>query len=169
MLTHMLCAAASTPEGSAMALDDRPLPIEVGVGRMLLATDLSPASAAATDRALEIARREQAHLIVLTVIDPHLLRLPGGRFLRRMDQERARVEADVQAIIARARVEGIRSTFLVWEGDPAEVILEAADAEDVDLVVMGSHGRGRIGRLLLGSTSAHVSSEARHRVLVVQS
>jgi nucleotide-binding universal stress UspA family protein len=139
------------------------------IRRILLATDLSGASAPATEEAISIARRERAHLIVLSVVDPRLLRLPGGRFLRRIDQERADVESRVQALVARARTDGVRSTFLVWEGDPSEVILEASEAENVDLVVMGSHGRGTIGRLLLGSTSQRVSHESNRKVLVVQS
>lgn len=136
---------------------------------ILLATDLSPASAPATEEAISIARRTGARLTVLSVVDPRILHLPGGRFLRRVDQEQARVESEVQVLVARTRTAGIPSTFLVWHGDPSEAILEAADAEDADLVVVGSHGRGRLGRLVLGSTSARVSTEAKRRVLVVQS
>ena len=148
----------------------RPALREAGkIQRILLATDLSAASASATEEAITIARREGAHLIVLSVIDPRLLRLPGGSFLRRIDQERADIEARVQAVVARARTFGARTSFLVWEGEPSEAILEASEAEDVDLVVMGSHGRGRIGRLLLGSTSERVSHESRREVMVIQS
>jgi nucleotide-binding universal stress UspA family protein len=136
---------------------------------VLLATDLTSASVTATDEAISIARRAGAHLTVLSVIDPLLLRLPGGHFFRRVDQERSRIEAGVQAVVASARAKGVAATFLVWQGDPSEVILEAADAEDVDLVVMGSHGRGRLGRLVLGSTSERVSRESHRRVLVVPS
>ena len=136
---------------------------------VLLATDLSPASAPASEEAIAIARRSGAHLTVLSVVDPRLLRLPGGRFLRRVDQERARVEVGVQALVAGARSAGVSTTFLVWQGDPSDVILEAAEAEDADLVVVGSHGRGRLGRLVLGSTSSRVSAESVRRVLVVPS
>ena len=136
---------------------------------VLLATDLSPASTPATQEAIAIAGRSGAHLTVLSVVDPRVLRLPGGRFLRRVDQERSRVESGVQDLVARARAAGISATFLVWQGDPSDAILEAAEAEDVDLVVVGSHGRGRIGRLVLGSTSSRVSSESQRRVLVVPS
>lgn len=141
----------------------------IQVRQVLLATDLSSASVAATWEAIAIARRTGARLIVLSVVDPRALRLPGGRFLRRIDQERAHVEAGVQDIVAQARRAGAQATFMVWQGDPSDAILEAAEAEDVDLVVMGSHGRGRLGRLLLGSTSSRVSREARRNVLVIQS
>jgi nucleotide-binding universal stress UspA family protein len=136
---------------------------------VLLATDLSAASVRATEEALDIAARSGARLTVLSVVDPRLLRLPGGRFLRRVDQEQARIEAGVQDLVARARAAAIPATFLVWHGDPSDAILEAAEAEDADLVVMGSHGRGRLGRLVLGSTSTRVSAESTRRVLVVQS
>ena len=139
------------------------------VRHVLLATDLSAASAPATEQAIAIAHQTGARLTILSVVDPRILRLPGGRFHRRVDQEQARVEIEVQALVARARARAIPSTFLVWHGDPSDVILEAAEAEDVDLVVMGSHGRGRLGRLVLGSTSTRVSTESRRRVLVVQS
>jgi nucleotide-binding universal stress UspA family protein len=139
------------------------------VRHVLLATDLSPASLPATEAAIDIARRSGADLTVLSVVDPRILRLPGGRFLRRVDQEQARIEAGVQDLVAQARAAGVVAAFLVWHGDPSEAILEAAEAEDADLVVMGSHGRGRIGRLVLGSTSARVSAESPRRVLVVQS
>lgn len=142
---------------------------EARIRRVLLATDLSPASRTATAEAIALAKRDSASLIVLSVVDPRRLRLPGGPFLRRADQERAALLAGVQRIVGQARTAGVSSTFLVWEGEPAETIMAASEAEGVDVIVMGSHGRGRIGRLILGSTSARVSEEARCRVMVVPS
>jgi nucleotide-binding universal stress UspA family protein len=106
-------------------------------------------------------------LVVLSVVDPRRLRLPGGRFLRRIDQERSRIEAGAQSLTDRARAAGAKATFMVWEGDPAEVILAASEAEKVDVVILGSHRRGLLGRLVLGSMSARVSEQSRCPVLVV--
>ncbi len=139
----------------------------VGIRRVLLATDLAPASERAAMEAIRLASDARAQLVVLSVIDPGRLRLPGGLFLRRVDQERTRIESATQALVARARATGVRATFLVWEGDPAEAILAASEAENVDLIVIGSHGRGALGRFVLGSTSASVSEQASCRVLVV--
>jgi len=139
------------------------------IQRVLLATDLSPVSAKAAEDAIQLAVEHRAQLIVLSVVDTNLLRLPGGRFLRRVDQERARIEERVQELVRRARDAGVRATFLVWEGDPAEAVLEAADAESADVIVLGSHGRSRLGRLILGSTSKRVTEGARCPVLVVRS
>ena len=138
----------------------------VRLRRVLLATDLSPASENAATEAIGLAVESGAVLLVLSVIDPGLLRLPGGRFLRRVDEERAHVQAGTQALVARARAAGVRATFLVWEGDPAEAILAASESESIDLIVLGSHGRGPLGRFVLGSTSTTVSEQARCRVLV---
>jgi len=145
---------------------DRSRPVVIG--RLLLATDLSPASRRAAEEAIRLAVETGAQLVVLSVIDPRHLRLPGGIFLRRVDQERSRVEVGVQRLVAKAREAGVHATFLVWEGDPAEVILAASEAEGVDAIVLGSHGRGPLGRLVLGSTSARVSEQAMCRVLVVE-
>jgi len=139
----------------------------VGVRRLMLATDLSFASERAADEAIRVAVESGAELVVLSVVDPGRLRLPGGLFLRRVDQERARIEADVQKLVRRARQAGVRATFLVWEGDPAEAILAAAESEQIDAIVLGSHGRGLLGRLVLGSISGAVSEQATCQVLVV--
>ena len=138
-----------------------------GIRRLLLATDLSAASERAADEAILLAVESGAQLVVLSVIDPGRLRLPGGRILRRVDQERSRIEIGVQVLVGRALAAGARAAFLVWEGDPAEAILAASEAENVDVIVLGSHRRGLLGRLILGSTSARVSEQAQRRVLVV--
>jgi nucleotide-binding universal stress UspA family protein len=135
--------------------------------KILLATDLSPTSGPATDEAFASARRLGAHLLVVSVIDSTSLRLPGGRFHVRVDQVRARREMAAQELVQRGRREGVRVTFLVWEGDPGDAILEAARAESADMIVLGSHGRGTIGRLLLGSVSQHVVRHASVPVVVV--
>jgi nucleotide-binding universal stress UspA family protein len=139
----------------------------IGLSRLLLATDLSPVSERASEEAVRLAIDSSAELVVLSVVDPGRLRLPGGVFVRRVDQERTRIERQVQELVNRARQAGVRATFLVWEGDPAEAIVAASEAENADAIVLGSHGRGLLGRLVLGSVSARVAERARCRVLVV--
>jgi nucleotide-binding universal stress UspA family protein len=157
----------STPQAF---LDEHGTPGQpIGIRRLLLATDLSPASAQAAEEAIRLAVETGAQLLVLSVVDPRRLRLPGGIFLRRVDQERSRIEVGVQRLVDSARRAGARATFLVWEGEPAEAILAASDAEKVDVIVMGSHGRGLLGRLVLGSTSTRVSEMATCHVVVVDS
>jgi len=137
-------------------------------GKLLLATDLSPASAAATEQAFELASRLTAPLLIVSVIDPGQLRLSGGRFGQRVDQVRMQRERVAQDLVARGRRVGVPVSFLIWEGDPGESIVEAAVAERADLIVVGSHGRSGVGRFLIGSVSDHVVRHAPCPVLVVR-
>ncbi len=135
---------------------------------LLLATDLSDASASATEEAFDLAGRLDARLLVVSVIDPGTLKLPGGRYRARVDQVRERREQLAQALVERGREQGLAVSFLVWTGDPGDMIVEAAEAEHADMVLVGSHGRGPVGRLLLGSVSEHVVRNAPCPVLVVR-
>jgi nucleotide-binding universal stress UspA family protein len=138
------------------------------VRRILLATDLGPTSDLATDWAFEMARSNDATLLVVSVIDPRELPPPGGHLPARVDQVRDRREAAALVLVERGRRVGVPVTFLVWTGDPAESIVAAAEAEDVDLVLVGAHGRGVLGRLVMGSVSEHVARRAPCPVLIVR-
>ena len=152
------------PMSSAQA---RPHPTG-GIRRILLATDLSAASEGAAVQALDLAHDLGADLLIVSVIDPRSLRLPGGRFGVRVDQVRSSRETAAQDLVSRGRAAGVRVNFLIWDGDPGESIVDAARSEQVDLVVVGSHGRGQVGRFLIGSVSDHVVRHAHCPVLVVR-
>ena len=141
--------------------------IERGIRRILLATDLSTASKGATDQALQLAQDLRAELLVVSVIDPMSL-VAGGPTVVRVDQRRAAREAAAQAIVVTGRHAGVNVRFLVWEGEPGAAIVEAAVAEAADLVIVGTHGRSRVGRLVLGSVSDHVVRHAPCPILIVR-
>jgi nucleotide-binding universal stress UspA family protein len=138
------------------------------IRRILLATDLGAASEVATDWAFALAERNGADLLVVSVIDPRELRQESQRTRLRWDQVRDRRQAAAQELVARGRPTGLNVSFLVWTGDPGESIVSAAEAEAADLIVVGTHGRGTIGRLLLGSVSQHVVRHAPCPVLVAR-
>jgi nucleotide-binding universal stress UspA family protein len=137
------------------------------IQRILLATDLSSASASATDQALELARDLGAELLVVSVIDPST-QLSVGPVRARMDQRRAAREAAAQVLVVRGRRAGVSVSFLVWEGEPGPAIVEAAVAEQADLIVAGTRGRNRVERLVLGSVSDHVVRHAPCPILIVR-
>ena len=136
------------------------------VRRILLATDLSPASDGATRQALELARDLGAGLLIVSVVD--LSVAPTGGHGGRMDQRRAAREEAAQAVVVRGRQAGIAVSFLVWEGEPGPAIVDAAAAEEASMVIVGTHGRNRVGRLLLGSVSDYVVRHATCPVLIVR-
>jgi nucleotide-binding universal stress UspA family protein len=139
-----------------------------GIQTILLASDLSAASAEAERLAFELAERMGAAVLLVSVIDPRGLALPGGGVRQRVDQARATSEAAAHAVVERGRSHGIAMRCLIWQGDPGESIVEAAVAEDVDLIVVGSHGRGRLDRLFIGSVSERVVRSAPVPVLVAR-
>jgi nucleotide-binding universal stress UspA family protein len=128
----------------------------VGIRTILLATDLSSASANAEDLAFELATRLGGALLLVSVIDPRGLWLPTGGYRQRIDQARDARQVAAQGIVDRARREGVPVRTLIWEGDPGEAIVEAAIAEGVDLIVVGSHQRRGMDRLVMGSVSEQV-------------
>ncbi len=159
-------SAASSGRDQRASDDDAKPPIQIR--RILLATDLTEASEVATDWAFALAELHAADLLVVSVIDPHEVRQESERGGLRWDQVRDRRQAAAQELVARGRPTGLNASFLVWTGDPGESIVSAAESEGADLIVVGTHGRGTIGRLLLGSVSAHVVRYAPCPVLVAR-
>jgi nucleotide-binding universal stress UspA family protein len=137
------------------------------IRRILLATDLSPASEGASIQAMKLAHDLRADLLVVSVIDSSS-RPVGGLRVNRIDQLRDARERAAQALAARGHREDVSVSFLVWEGEPGEAIVEAADSEQVDIVIVGSHGRGAVGRFIIGSVSDYVVRNANCPVLVVR-
>jgi nucleotide-binding universal stress UspA family protein len=137
------------------------------IGRILLATDLAPAADGAADEAILLARDLGAVLLVVSVIDG-LRGHEMEKFPERMDQRRATREGAAQSVVVRGRRAGVNVSFLVWEGEPGPAIVEAAESERVDLVVVGSRGRSRVERAVLGSVSDHVIRHAHCPVLIVR-
>ena len=137
------------------------------IRRILLATDLAPASIGAADEALDLAGSLRADLLILSVIDgvrQHAMEpLP-----ERMDQRRAGREMAAQSLVTRGHRAGVTVSFMVWEGDPGPAIVEAAIAERTDLVVVGTRGLNRVERAVLGSVSDHVVRHAPCPVLIVR-
>jgi nucleotide-binding universal stress UspA family protein len=137
------------------------------INRILLATDLSTSSEGASDEAIQLARALGAELLAVSVIDSERP-APFERQSARMDQRRAARELAAQVLVVRGRRAGVPTSFLVWEGDPGPSIVDAADAEAADLVVIGSRGRNRLERAVLGSVSDHVLRHAHCPVLIVR-
>jgi nucleotide-binding universal stress UspA family protein len=134
--------------------------------RILLAIDQMGSADGAANEAIRRASESGAELLVLSVVETRNLHLPGGR-IRRVDQERERLAAGAQVIVRRARDVGVRATYLIWEGDPAESILDASIAEGVNLIMLGSRPRTNLRRLILGSVSSEVTRRASCEVVVV--
>ncbi len=140
---------------------------------ILVPTDFSPTAEHAVDHACLLARSLGARITLL-----HVYQLPdyfvaGGEGylpqpeaqLNVLDSVRAQLDAEVERIGPRAgRPVGARSI----EGKAAEEIVRAAHKGNYDLIVMGTHGRKGIGRVVLGSIAEQVLRRADCPVLTVR-
>ncbi len=140
------------------------------VRRLLLATDFSRASAAASGAAIEWARRERAALVIAHVVEPPVIEptfLSAGErrdFARFSDWQ---AEQALRPLLARARRAGVRVTPVILHGRPFEEIVRAARRQRVGLAVLGTHGRSGLARVALGSVAERVIALAPCPVLTV--
>jgi nucleotide-binding universal stress UspA family protein len=146
--------------------------------RVLLAVDRSKYSQAALCTLIEQVRPERAQVRVLHMVEwneglePAFYFAEGPHAARDLlaAHERADTTAEnlVAAATTRLRDAGFKAEPIVQDGDAAAGILQMAEEWHADLVVMGSHGRHGLQRLLLGSVSDVVVRRANCAVLVVR-
>jgi nucleotide-binding universal stress UspA family protein len=144
---------------------------------ILVATDGSDTGQKALEHALSLGRDQGARITVITVSEHYPLyagdpfgMVAGGPVF---DEYEAGQEKAARAILdaAAQTAEGGSvelETIHVSNTPPAEAIIEAAQSRNCDLIVMGSHGRRGLGRLLLGSKAWEVVSHSHVPVLIVR-
>ena len=146
--------------------------------RLLLAVDGSTYSRAAADDVIARVRTEDVEVHVLHVVDLAALVPPAHDFARGPDygpdvmshvaHGREAAEALVQDTANRLKAVGFRAVTAVRDGDPRHVILDYAAELGCDWIVMGSHGRRGLERLLMGSVSEAVARHAHCSVHIVR-
>ena len=135
---------------------------------VLLATDGSPASEPASEEAIDLAIQVGARLLVVSVLGAASRSSEASAEIGGVADSRDSLTTKAHAIVQRAKAAGANATFLVWEGEPGDAIVAAADSENVDLIVVGSHGRSGVSRFLIGSVSDYVVRHAHCPVMVVR-
>jgi nucleotide-binding universal stress UspA family protein len=140
----------------------------LNIRSILVAADFSARSEDAFRAACALARDYRARLIVLHVAIPPPLVTPGElqKALQRPDGYRAELEGRLRQVYAADSPAGVE--YWVQDGDPAVEILGVAREAHCDLIVMGTHGRTGLGRLLMGSVAEKVVRQAACSVLTVK-
>lgn len=143
---------------------------------IVIATDGSPASEHAAQLAVALARTHGAKLTAVYVVDPYPYLGVGE--INPMGFQSYMSAAQAQAAQAHAHVEALckqggdqpvaLDVRLVEEVGAANGIVQTAEAIGADLIVLGSHGRSGIARLMLGSVSTKVVAESKVPVLVTR-
>ncbi|WIV67853.1 universal stress protein [Natrialbaceae archaeon AArc-T1-2] len=144
------------------------------MSRVLVPYDGSELSTAALEFALEDAVETDATVVALYVVEPFpdhtdaALTDREGKWQDRVE-ERAEAVFEVIRTVADETVDDDVDLEMEWRyGSPRYKIIDALEGEDVDQVVMGSHGRDGIERLILGSVAEHVMRRADVPVTVVR-
>ena len=143
--------------------------------RILVATDGSPLSEKAVTHAIDLAATVNAELFVLKVLPCYpqyyfegSVALPTAEIERIEKLWAEEGEAIVEAAKKRAEERGIKVSTVLTRADViSSAIIEVAKARDVDLIVMASHGRKGVERLLLGSETQQVLVHAKKTPVLV--
>jgi len=144
--------------------------------RILIATDGSPLSEKAVASGLELAALARAKAIALKVIPRYPRKFFDGGLpldvleIKRIEDDWA---AQAQALMRKVKDDGVRAgvlvrTMVVKSDLVAEAIIAAAKKHDCDLIVMASHGRKGVKRVLLGSETLNVLTHSEIPVLVLR-
>ena len=137
--------------------------------RILIAVDTSEIGAHATLVGLELASALGAQIAFIHVIAPPIsdvtsLAVATGELTRPPEEE---ISLVLDSLKGRAPIPAESAKF-VPVGDPVESIVETARDWPAELVVIGSHGRGGLGRVVLGSVAEGVARHAPCPVLIVR-
>lgn len=156
---------------------------------ILVATDFSDTAASALAQAAKLAASTGAkltllHVIYVEKINEALLGLDAMEYLTRvmsapsestpyaptlaMDRVRDTAKAKLEEAAMAISGPKVQIETVVLDGRPSEEVLAFAHNKGVDLIVLGTHGRGAIGKALLGSVADHVIRQAECPVMVVR-
>jgi nucleotide-binding universal stress UspA family protein len=144
--------------------------------RILVATDGSTLSKKAVRSAIDLASAVGADLVALYVVPRYPVSyFEGGITISSQDVARTekqwadKGQAVVDAVQLQAQGEGLKAKAVITRSDlVAESIISAVKKHKCDLVVMASHGRKGIKRVLLGSETQHVLTHSSVPVLVLR-
>ena len=145
---------------------------KVEIKQILAAVDFSDWTGPVLRTAEEIARRYGARLTVvyaeMFLPPPYFTEREIGELSKALDAQRKAARRHLEEVVRSELEEGGEAEIRLVESDPVEAILRTSEMTGADLIVMGSHGRGGLHRLLLGSVSEKVLRESGVPVLVVR-
>ncbi len=140
---------------------------------IVVATDGSKYSLAAASEAIGLAKQNKSELTVISVVPSELMTTADIDFTMAhkellADKEMHEAEKNVKAVKETAQKEGVAVKAFVMSGRPADAVIEIAKDKNADLIVLGSHGRTGLEKLLMGSVAERVIVLTSCAVLVVK-
>ncbi|MBI3406504.1 MAG: universal stress protein [Acidobacteria bacterium] len=142
--------------------------VRVTLQNILFATDFSSSSEAALPYALSVARAYDSQVYVAHVIRPDLFQLVPAEDAAALQQStRRHAEEQMAGLLISGRLRDVPHRVLIGEGPLWPVTLSFIEEHQVDLVVVGTHGRTGARKLLLGSAAEEIFRLAPCPVLTV--
>ena len=141
------------------------------IKRILFPTDFSDYNNSALEYASALAAEADALLYIVHVDELHELNAAmgeAGYLMAAVVSQEGRPEVRERLENVLPTTNGIAFAHNYLTGSPVTEILKLAEAENIDLIVMASHGRSGIGRLLMGSVAESVMRKANCPVLIVR-
>lgn len=141
--------------------------------RVLFGTDFSPASRPAFRRAIALARQSRGRLLIVHVVPSGMPLGAEGYVTPRMYQEmetaiRKSAQKQLDRLVAQAKKAGVAARGLLLTGAAPEAIALTARKERSDVVIVGTHGRTGLDRLLAGSVASRIVGTAPCPVMTVR-
>ena len=147
----------------------------IAIKNILVATDFSMASDAALRYGKTFARTYGAALHVVHVMDDLSARLamPAEPIIPDVGQLQTEMDREAQRALDNLVTDDDRrsypvTTALLMSAQPAQTLLVYAHDESIDLIIVGTHGRGGLSELLMGSVAQHIVRDAPCPVLTVR-
>jgi nucleotide-binding universal stress UspA family protein len=144
------------------------------IRRILYATDYSKASARALDEAVNLAKQNNAELLVVHVIEPVGQYAIGEEFggaelyMKLEDAAKEDAQRSMQKLMRKLQQTNVKVTSLLLKGIAHDQIVKAAKNRRADMIVIGTHGRTGLSKLFMGSVAGKVVSLARCPVVTVR-
>ena len=144
----------------------------IGINNILVATDFGEAADAALGYGRELAGRFGATLHVLHVVEDIAVAFAVETYSAVVPEIQEEVETAARRrlheLIVDSDGSGPRTTSALRKGPPTETIVDYAREHGIDLIVMGTHGRGALAHLVMGSVAERVVRLAPCPVLTVR-
>jgi nucleotide-binding universal stress UspA family protein len=169
--------AVGTPCNNAVRFpQEKGADMSVEIQTLLVATDFSDASEAATAYAFQLARTLNAKLYLLHVVpesDVQVMRALRGHLQSHIEPDTliqtyyADADKRLAQLVESAQAADLVQECLIVTGQPASEIISWASAKQAQIIIVGTHGRSGINRVMMGSVAEHVLRLATCPVLVV--
>jgi nucleotide-binding universal stress UspA family protein len=140
----------------------------VTLTKILVTTDFSEVSDHALDYALALARRYDARIYLTHVITPDPFQFAEPQLAQATyEKVRQAAEEGITDILISGKLRGVPHEVLMEEGNVWPTLDKLITEHEIDLVVVGTHGRGKVQKILIGSVAEEIFRQADTAVLTV--